>query len=476
MPDIKSFNVQKIKTNTMNTIQRNNINDFKKSVKGKVILPEDSEYNEARKIWNAMIDRKPGLIVQCKNTEDVIKSIHFARSNQLDLSIRGAGHNIAGSSLCDAGLVIDFSTMKNVKIDAEKKHAFVEPGATLADFDEEAQKYGLATPLGVNSTTGIAGLTVGGGVGWLTKKYGLTIDNLISLQVVTADGEKIMANESENSDLFWALRGGGGNFGVVTLFEFQLHTVGPEVLAGLFIFPHKQAKQVLRKFHELTVSAPEDLTVISGLRYAPPLPFLPDELVGEKVVILAAGYFGPGEKGMDLIKPLQYFGDALGQMIAPMPYADLQKLFDPLMTPGDRNYWKTHNFTQLSDGLLDKMYEYSDRFPSQLCELLVADLGGALNNVEPDATAWYHRDLKYLMNVHCRWQNPSEDQRCIHWAREFFEVSKPYASAGAYVNFMTEEENNRVKSAYGKNYERLVEIKRKYDPENIFHNNQNIKP
>lgn len=460
----------------MKTLNESKVEEFNNSLTGRIVLPDNNEYEKLRKIWNAMIDRKPAIIVQCENSDDVVKATQFARSNQLEISIRGGGHNIAGSSLCEDGLLIDFSTMRKVKVDVENKRAVVEPGATLADFDEEVQKYGLATPTGVNSTTGIAGLTVGGGVGWLSKKYGLTIDNVISMEVVTADGKKLVANESENSDLFWALRGGGGNFGVVTLFEFELHNTGPEVLAGLFVFPHKQAKQVLKKFYELTASAPDELTVLSDLRHAPPLPFLPEEVVGEKVIVLAAGYFGNIEKGMNLIQPLQYFGDLLGKLIAPMPYADLQKMFDPMMMPGERNYWKTHNFIQLDDGLLDKMIEYSGNFPTQLCEIFMGGFGGALNNVERDATAWYHRDVKYVMNVHTRWENPDDDEQCIAWAREFFEATKPYASAGAYVNFMTGEENDRVKSAYGKNYDRLVKIKRKYDPENIFHNNQNIKP
>ncbi len=452
------------------------INGLKNKVEGEIILPTDSKYEELCKIWNGMIKRKPAIIVQCKNSDDVVAAIKFARSNQLDISIKGGGHNIAGSALCNDGLVIDFSLNTKVVIDAETRRALVEPGALLADFDEEAQKYGLATPTGVNSTTGIAGLATGGGVGWLTRKYGLTIDNLVSMQLVTVDGRKLEASKSNNQDLFWALRGGGGNFGVVTQFEFKLHKVGPEILAGIFVFPHEQIKQVLQKFYKFTSSAPEELTALTVMRHAPPLPFLSEEVHGRNVIIVAASYFGNIEKGMDLIKPLQYFGDVLGKMITPMPYVDLQKLFDPLMTPGDRNYWKTHNFIQISDNLIDKIIEFSTEFPTQQCEIFIADFGGALNKVETDATAWYHRDLKYVMNVHCRWKEALEDERCIKWAREFFEEVKPYASDGAYVNFMTEDETNRVKSAYGKNYNRLREIKRKYDPDNVFRNNQNIKP
>ncbi len=460
----------------MKVLNKSQVDEFKNSLTGRVVLPGDNEYDELRKIWNAMIDRKPAIIVQCKNADDVVKTIQFARSNQLEISIRGGGHNIAGSALCNNGLVMDLSTMTKVLIDAEDQRAFAEPGALLSQFDEEAQKYGLATPLGVNSTTGIAGLTLGGGVGWITRKYGLTIDNLVSVEIITADGRKLTANETKNQDLFWAIRGGGGNFGVVTLFEFKLHKIGPEILTGLFVFPQEQVKQVLQRFYQFSSSAPEELTTLTVLRYAPPLPFLSEEVHGQKVIIVAASYFGDMDKGMELIQPVQSFGNILGKMVTPMQYIDLQKLFDPLMTSGDRNYWKTHNFIQLNDELLDKLEAYSDEFPTPQCEIFIADFGGALNRVERDATAFYHRDLKYVMNVHCRWQDASEDKRCIAWAREFFEASKPYASAGAYVNFMMEEGQDRIKASYGSNYKRLAKIKAKYDPDNFFHINQNIKP
>ena len=343
----------------MKILDEQNVNALRDSLSGRIILPQNNEYEEIRKIWNAMIDCKPAIIVECENADDVVKAIHFARSNQLEISIRGGGHNIAGSALCEDGLLIDFSTMKNVKVDAEMKRAFVEPGATLADFDEATQQYGLATPTGINSTTGIAGLTLGGGFGWLSRKYGLTIDNLVSVEMVTADGEKLKANENENQDLFWAVRGGGGNFGVVTLFEFTLHRVGPEILAGLVVYPLEQAKKVLNDYYNFVSSAPEELTVWAVLRHAPPLPFLPAEVHGKKVVVLAICYNGNTEKGKEFLKPLRNFGDIYGEMIAPMPYSEWQKMFDPLLTPGSRNYWKTNNYIQFDDELLDKMIEYS---------------------------------------------------------------------------------------------------------------------
>ncbi len=423
-----------------------------------------------------MIDRRPAVIVQCAEADDIPHAIWFARENGLDLSIRGAGHNIAGNAVCEGGVMIDLSTMTNVDVDAAKRCAYVEPGATLADFDEAVQKHGLATPVGINSTTGISGLTLGGGFGWLTRKYGMTIDNLASADVITADGNKIRASEHENAELFWAIRGGGGNFGVVTRYEFKLHPVGPEILAGLLVFPFEQAKQVLTQYREFVESAPEELSVWVVLRQAPPLPFLPEDVHGKEVVVLAIFYAGDVAQGKNLIEPLRRFGDPHGEHIGAQPYTEWQKAFDPLLTPGARNYWKSHNFTELSDGALNAMIEFAGKLPSPQCEIFVGLIAGAANRIPADAMAYAHRDAKFVLNVHGRWDEGADDERCIAWARAFFEASAPYASAGAYVNFMTEDESDRVAAAYGANYARLVQIKQQYDPENIFHLNQNIKP
>jgi FAD/FMN-containing dehydrogenase len=423
-----------------------------------------------------MIDRRPAVIVQCAEADDVPHAIKFARDNGLELSIRGAGHNIAGNAVCNDGVMIDLSTMSNVRVDAEKKRAYVEPGATLANFDEAVQAHGLATPVGINSTTGISGLTVGGGFGWLTRKYGMTVDNLVSADVITAEGKKIIASGNENADLFWAIRGGGGNFGVVTQFEFELHPVGPEILAGLLVFPFDQAKQVMRQYREFLESAPTELSVSVVLRQAPPLPFLPKEVHGKEVVVLAIFYAGDIAEGDKLIAPLRRFGDAHGEHIGAQPYVQWQKAFDPLLTPGARNYWKTHNFTDLRDEALDAMIEFANRLPSPQCEVFIGFIAGAANRVPAEAMAYGHRDANFVLNVHGRWDDAAQDESCIAWAREFFKAAAPYASAGAYVNFMTEEEGDRIKAAYGPNYDRLVQIKKQYDPENIFHLNQNIKP
>jgi FAD/FMN-containing dehydrogenase len=357
-----SITFKAVGENTMTTLLTEKINTLKTNVKGHVVLPADPNYDEVREIWNATIDRRPAVIVQCGAADEVPQAIAFARENGLEISIRGAGHNIAGNAVCDNGVTIDFSTMKNVRIDAQTMRAYVEPGATLADFDRAAQVHGLATPVGINSTTGIAGLTLGGGFGWLTRKYGLTIDNLVSAEMIVADGNKIRTSANENPDLFWAIRGGGGNFGVVTEFEFALHPVGPEILAGLIVFPFSQAKQVLTQYRQFAQSAPEELNVWAALRKAPPLPFLPEHVQGKEVVILPVFYTGDMVEGEQLIEPLRSFGDACGEHIGVQPYVEWQQAFDPLLTRGARNYWKSHNFTELSDGALDALHAPSHWF------------------------------------------------------------------------------------------------------------------
>lgn len=460
----------------MSSISNETIPKLRTEVKGKVLLPSNPGYNEARTIWNGMIDRKPAVIVQCANSSDVIPAIRFARENELTISILGGGHHIAGNSLSDDGLVIDFSQMKEVSVDPQKRRARVQPGATLADFDRETQKYGLATPTGINSTTGISGLTLGGGFGWLTRKYGLTIDNLVSAKMVTAKEKQLTVSEHENTDLFWAIRGGGGNFGVVTEYEFKLHPVGPEVLAGLIVFPFTDAKKIMQQYREFTESAPEEFNVWIVLRKAPPLPFLPEEIHGKMVTVVAVFYDGDINKGEQLIDFVRSFGSPHGEHVGVQPYTAWQQAFDPLLTPGARNYWKSHNFTELEDGILSKMIEFGGKLPSMQCEIFIGLISGLANRIPANATAYSSRNAKYVMNVHARWEKPVNDDKCIGWARRFFKAAAPYASEGAYVNFMTEEEQNRVASAYGPNYERLVEIKSKYDPKNIFHMNQNIKP
>ena len=458
------------------TQSNENAGKLRGAIKGRVLTPSDSGYDDARQIWNAMIDRRPAIIVQPADGDDVAPTIRFARDNGLEISIRGAGHNIAGNAICNGGVTIDFSQMKQVRVDAGKKRAYVDAGATLADFDRATQRHGLATPVGINSTTGIAGLTLGGGFGWLTRKYGMTIDNLVAAEVITADGKKLRASEHEEPELFWGLRGGGGNFGVVTQFEFALHAVGPEILAGLLVFPFAQAKQVVTRYRRFTEQSPEDLSVWVVLRQAPPLPFLPQEVHGKNVVVLPICYVGPAAEGNRLIDELRGFGEPHGEHIGAQPYTEWQKAFDPLLTAGARNYWKSHNFTELSDGAIDTMIDYAGKLPSPQCEIFIGHIAGAANRVPSDAMAYAHRDARFVLNVHGRWDSAALDRTGIEWARSFFKASSPYASAGAYVNFMTEDETDRVSAAYGASYDRLVRIKKRFDPENVFHLNQNIKP
>jgi FAD/FMN-containing dehydrogenase len=449
---------------------------LKANVKGQVILPGEPNYDESRKLWNAMIDRRPAVIVRPREAADVPHALRAVRENGLDIAIRGAGHNVAGNGVSDGGLTIDFSGMRAVRVDAAARRAFVEPGATLGDVDAATQPHGLAVPVGINSTTGIAGLTLGGGLGWLTRKYGMTIDSLLAADAVTADGRRVRASAAENPDLYWALRGGGGNFAVVTGFEFQLHPLGPEIVAGLIIFPFEQTGQIFRQYRQWCETAPEEVVAWIVLRHAPPLPFLPAEAHGRKVAVVAVVYVGQPSGAGEHIATLRSMGQPLGEHVGPMPFVQWQKAFDPLMEAGLRNYWKTHNFTELSDGAVAKFVEYGAKLPSPHSEVFIGSAAGAANRVAPEATAWAHRQTKYVMNVHARWETAPEDQACIAWARGLFQDLTPFASSGAYVNFMSADEGDRVAAAYAANYPRLARIKKQYDPENVFHLNQNIKP
>jgi len=458
------------------TISQETMEAFTSSLRGAVLTSESPGYDDARSIWNAMIDKRPGMIVQCAGAADVTRAINFAREHGLLVAVHGVGHNIAGNAVCDGGIMISLAGMKSVRVDPKAKRAWVEPGVTLGDLDNETQAYGLAVPVGINSTTGIAGLTLGGGFGWLSRKHGLTIDSLISADVVTTSGEFVKASAEENPDLFWGIRGGGGNFGIVTSFEFQLHPVGPEVMAGLIVHPFSDAADVLRYYREFTAQAPDELSVWVVMRKAPPLPFLPEEVHGTEVVVLAALYAGDMAEGEKALAPLRAFGKPIADVMSPHPFTGFQAAFDPLLTPGVRNYWKSHDFLELSDDLLDTLVEYVGTLPDPQCEVFIAQMGGATNRIAPDATAYRHRDAEFIMNVHGRWGAASDDDRCIAWCRNLFDAATPYATGGVYVNFMTEEEEQRVAEAYGDSYQRLVDLKKKYDPNNMLRLNQNISP
>lgn len=443
---------------------------------GSVILPGDLAYDEARTIWNGMIDHYPAVILRCRAESDISHSVNYARENKLAISIRGGGHHIAGFAVSQGGAMIDLSQMRHVRVDAANRRAYAQPGATLADLDQATQVHGLATPVGINSTTGIAGLTLGGGIGWLSRKHGLTSDNLVSARIVLADGQCVRASAHSHADLFWALRGGGGNFGVVTEFEFQLHPVGPEILTGLIFFPRDEAGDILRKYRAFVGDAPEDLALWFVLRQAPPLPFLPVSVHGQKIVAFAFAYFGSEREGRKLIAPLQTFGTVLGAHVGRQPYAAWQQAFDPLLIPGARNYWKSHNFLELQDGFFDRIVELASELPSPGCEIFVAHLGGQVSRVPAEATAYGNRNANFMMNVHGRWDSPADDLPGIAWTRHVFMATLPFATGGAYTNFLTADEPERVERAFGPNYPRLAKVKSAYDPQNLFRLNQNIRP
>jgi len=458
------------------TIADSDVQAFAKGFGGQVLTPESSSYDEARSIWNAMIDKKPRIIARCTSTEDVVMAVRFAKNHNLLLAVRGGGHNIAGNATCDDGMVIDLSQMKTVKVDAAAMTATSQPGALLADFDKATAEHGLATPLGINSTTGIAGLTLGGGFGWISRKFGLTIDNLIEAEIVTATGEVVKASATQNADLFWGIRGGGGNFGIATSFTYRLHKVGPEIFSGLIVHPFSEAKKLLTFYREFTKTLPDDVTVWVVMRKAPPLPFLPEEWHGKEVLVFAAACAGDPDAGAKALQPLRDFGKPIADVMGMNPLAGWQQAFDPLLTPGMRNYWKSHDFNELADGLIDEITKAIGTLPSPHTEIFIAQMGGATSRAVADSSAFGERSMPFLINVHGRWETAAEDANGVKWCRAFYDAGTPYATGGVYVNFMTADETDRIKSAYGKNYDRLVELKRKYDPTNLFRLNQNIKP
>ncbi len=452
------------------------IEALKGSLRGQVALAGDAGYDEARSIWNGMVDRKPGLVVRALGASDVQQAVNFARDNELLMSVRSGGHQIAGHAVADGAMMLDLSLMKSVHVDPKTRIVRVEPGATLGDVDREAQAHALAVPSGVNSTTGIAGLTLGGGFGWTTRKYGMTIDNLKSADMVLANGKMVRASANDNPDLFWAIRGGGGNFGVVTSFEFDAKPVGPEVLSGLIVHPLDDAPKLMREFRRITAAAGDELTVWSVLRKAPPLPFLPEAWHGKEVLVFAACYCGDMAAGEKALAELRGLGKPIADVIGPHPFTGWQTAFDPLLAPGARNYWKSHDFVELPDAFIDILLKAIRNLPDPECEVFIAHLGGAMAKVADNATAYPQRKSHFLMNVHTRWQDATKDKACIQWARDLFNAATPYSTGSVYVNFMPEDEVDRVGGAYGSNMARLADIKAKYDPGNLFRVNHNIRP
>jgi FAD/FMN-containing dehydrogenase len=441
------------------------IQDFRAGLRGQVILPGDADYDNARKVWNGMIDRRPALIARCDGVGDVSKAIRFARDQHLLLAVRGGGHNVAGAGTCDGGLVIDLSPMKAVRVDSERRTARVEAGATWKEFDEETQKYGLATTGGLISSTGVAGFTLGGGIGWLVRKHGLACDNLLSAEVVTADGQLVRASAGEHQDLYWGLRGGGGNFGVVTAFEFALHPVAT-VVGGMVAHPLPRAREALQFYRHFIATASDELTTIVIFATTPE---------GHQIIGIAACYAGSVEQGEEVIRPLKEFGPPVMDMMGPLPYTALQQASDPTAPAGLQNYWKAAFLQELSDEAIDVMIGYATNATSPLSMIHIHQLGGAMNRVAADATAFGHRDNGFVVNIIGTWPTPADNDKHVDWVQGLFAALQPYAH-GAYINFLGDEGQERVRSAYGPNYERLVALKNKYDPANLFRLNQNVPP
>lgn len=451
------------------------IEDLKSQIRGDVVLPGAACYDTLRAVWNAMIDRHPDVIVQCRGTADVMAAVKFARAHGLNICVRGGGHNIAGTGVCDGGLMLDLSTMRAVQVDPVRRLARVEGGATVGDLDHETQAFGLATPGGVVSTTGVGGLTLGGGFGWLARLYGLAADNLVSVDLVTTEGDLLTASEQENADLFWALRGGGGNFGIVTSFLFRLHRLGPEVLFGPTVHPLEDAADVLKHYRDFAAGAPRECCVWADLMTAPPLPFLDQCHHGTKVLTLMQFYAGDPAEGESVLAPLRGFGEPIGDAVGRTVYTEAQSRLDPVYERGARNYWRAYNFADLVDPVPEIVTQCAADMPTAQSDILICQLGGAISDVAPEASAYPHRHVTYSITPGARWLDPAMDGECLAWIRSAFEPLVEHAQHGAYVNFIAEAAG-RERDAYGANYERLAALKARYDPENLLRSNQNVLP
>ena len=466
-----------LRTSARTSVEGSAIEEFTLTIRGEVIRPTDGTYDEARKVFNAMIDKRPGIIVQCAGVADVISSVNFARSNDLLVAVRGVGHNVAGTSVCDDGILIDLSQMKGIRTDPVARTVRAEPGLTWGELNHELQVFDLAATGAFISTTGISGLTVGGGLGWLVRKHGLALDNLLSVDVVTADGRFLTASSTANEDLFWGVRGGGGNFGVVTSFEFKVHPAGT-VLAGLVIHPASRAKEALRAWREYEASAPEEVTNGALLFHAPEAPFLSEALHGAPVIGMGGVYTGDIEKGEEALRSLREFGPPAADIFQPMPYTAAQVMADFLWPRGFHNYWKSGFLTELNDDLIDTVVQFYERVPSPMTTVVLEHNGdGAMDRVGEDETAFGHRDRPYNFLVTSVWSDAADADTNIQWTREFWEAMQPFLAGSVYVNYLGDEGEERVKAAYTPaKYERLVALKTKYDPMNLFRLNQNIKP
>ncbi len=450
---------------------------LKTRLRGPVIAPGDPGYDESRTVWNAMIDRKPSLVARCLGIADVIACVQFARANKLLLCIKGGGHNIAGLATADGALMLDMSLMRGVWVATQRKVAHAQAGCLLGDVDRETQIHGLAAVLGFVSQTGITGLTLGGGFGYLTRRWGWTADNVVGMDVVTADGRLVRASSDENPDLFWGLRGGGGNFGVVTGIDYALYPVGPEVVGGVVAWPAAEAPRVLDLYRTLAEQAPPELTLIAFMRPAPPAPWLPQEMHGKQIVAILACHSGRLEEGEKAVAPIKLFGNPIGDVMVRRPYVQMQSLLDATQPKGRRYYWKSEYLPRIEPELCEKVIEHAAKIRSPHSTVILFQIGGALNRLAEDYSPVGNRTARYVLNLAGSWERADEDKASMDWARAAWNDMKRFSTGGNYINFLTEDEGQeRIEAALGKGLRRLAEIKARWDPENVFRTNRNIKP
>ncbi len=453
------------------------IQKWQAGLRGRLLRPPDQDYETARRLFNGSIDRRPAFIVRCSGVADVMSAVSFAREHKLAVSVRGGGHGVTGAAVCDSGVMVDLSGMKGIRVDPAHQTVRVEPGVLTGELDHEAQAFGMATTLGICSMTGIAGVTLGGGIGWLSRKYGLTIDNLLSADIVTADGKLLTASATQNEDLFWAIRGGGGNFGVITSLEYRLYNIGPIIVGGIALYPMEQAHEVLRFFREFTASAPDELSMAAIFMPAPPAPFVPPHLHGVRMLGLAACYAGPIEDGMRVTAPLRAFGSPAVQMVGPMPYLVLQHFTDAAAVSGSLGYNRGHYLKDLGDECTETLIAGASKAPSNGCLTIVRHLGGAISGVAADATAYSDREAPYSLELLSECSDAADTERHTRWVCDFWGALDRHSTGTVYVNFLGDEGDQWIKRAYSPaTYARLAAIKKKYDPTNFFRLGQNIKP
>ncbi|MDH3216293.1 MAG: FAD-binding oxidoreductase [Candidatus Krumholzibacteria bacterium] len=458
-------------------LEPSDVNTLAANMRGTLLKPDDPNYDEARTIWNAMIDRRPALIARCIGAADVMSCVDFARERGLELCIKGGGHNIAGLAVSDGAMMIDMSHMRGVWVDKENRIAHAQAGCTLGDVDRDTQLHGLAAVLGFVSNTGITGLTLGGGFGYLTRRFGWTSDNVRSFELVTPDGRLRRASEADEPDLFWGLRGGGGNFGVVTAIEYDLYAVGPEITGGAIAWRAEDAEAVLEMFREVNDQAPPEQVCVAAIRPAPPAPWLPKEIHGKLIVALFVCDTGPIEQAKKRLASIKAFGSPVGDIVQPRPYTSQQSLLDATQPNGRRYYWKSEYLPGVDKGLLEQVIKHGGRIASPHSAILLFPLHGALSDLAEDHSAVGNRKTGMVFNVAGSWEKPEDDEANIRWAREAWNDMREFSTGGTYINFLNQEEgDDRIRDAYGTNYERLVEIKTKYDPGNVFRTNKNVAP